>query len=166
MKRILIFWGTVILVAGFVLFWAAGVRADQSVDPDHPVVLTGWEWCPEGYWFDGGPYPPSPGEMCIITLEGTSMHLTHVDAVYNCCIDDIVIDVTINSGLIRIIEYEVWTNPCWCFCYFEASVQIKHLKPGAYTVEVWSHWMNGEEDLRCIEEISVPGHCISSLMQR
>jgi hypothetical protein len=139
--------------------------AEHSTALDVPVVITGWEWCPMGYpcYEDSSPYPFSLDEHCEITIEGYNLFLTHYDAVYNCCIDDIGIEVIIDKDLIRVIESEIWSQPCYCFCYFETDVEIFKLKPGRYTVEVWCHWMSGEEALRCIEEVVIPGNCFSHL---
>lgn len=142
---------------------------DRSLDPPStgtaPYISSDWEWCPLWYEYYGiSDYPPSPNEHCEIDVYGKNVIINHIDAVYNCCIDDIAIDINIEDNMIVMVESEIWTDPCWCFCYFETWAEIRNLPGGIYTVEVWSCWMSGNEDLRCSEEIQVPGDRISSAL--
>ena len=122
-----------------------------------PYFSTGWEWCPMGIdTQDMSIYFPSPDEHCMVMVNGYNVHITHYDAVYNCCIDDVVISVVVENGIIRIVEKEVYTDPCYCYCYFETYADLYNVPAGDYTVEVWSCWMTGDESLRCAELISVP----------
>jgi len=122
-----------------------------------PTFKSGFIWCPEGSETDSGYYDFSPEEHCQVAVIGSKVIVTHFDAVYNCCIDDIFIDVTLENNVIQVDEYEVFTNPCYCYCYFQTSVTVFNVPSGEYTVEVWSHWENGDSDLRCQEEIEIGG---------
>jgi len=155
------FFRNMLIGAVFVFFMSVSVSADpvmmtSSESPWIPDYTPDWEWCPIGFdMMDAEQYPPSPDERCEFFVDGFSLYAVHHDAVYNCCIDDIQIDVSVVKKTIRIVENEVWTMPCYCYCYFKTSVEIHHLKPGEYTVEVWSRWMGGEMDLRCVDEIEI-----------
>jgi len=119
---------------------------------------TSWEWCPMGYSSARtDSYPASPNEYCDVNVEGSSLSLTHFDSPFNCCIDDIFIEVEIEKDVIIITEHELYTYPCYCYCYFEVSVDIHNLKPGEYRIEVWNAWEDGNEDLRCEHDVTIPG---------
>ncbi len=127
--------------------------------PQHLLYYTtDWEWCEMDYdHYGNSGYPPSPNEHCEVIVKKRKIIINHIDAVYNCCIDTIDIQVSIQNNVITVYESEVYTQPCYCFCYFPTSVTITGVAPGNYTVEVWSNWMDGDEDLRCVEEITIPG---------
>ncbi|MBN2056612.1 hypothetical protein JW905_16925 [bacterium] len=121
-----------------------------------PFVLTDWLWCPMSFDLpEGEIYPPSPNEHCELTVIGTHLHAVHYDSVFNCCIDDIEIDVTISGDTIVMLEREIWTDPCYCYCYFQTEADVYNLAPGMYRVEVWSRWMDGSQEMRCLDEVIV-----------
>lgn len=107
--------------------------------PCSPVgVVLGYLGCKEfekATLFDGTP----PDQDCIeyqYDGEGTLL-LKHVNAGFNCCVDDILAEITLVGNLITITEIEEppggW---CDCICLYDVDYQINDLPPGEYTITV------------------------------
>ncbi len=97
---------------------------------------------------EGGPAEANPslsaGQNCVqYDYDGTgTLSLTHVDAVFNCCIDYLTAQITIAGNTITISEGEVATNPCHCLCPYDLQMQIDNLPPGNYRVIVVNPYGN------------------------
>lgn len=61
------------------------------------------------------------------------LELTHENAGFNCCPDDIGADISVRGGLIVISEWER-NAPCDCNCLYDIEMVIEDLQPGAYTL--------------------------------
>lgn len=90
-------------------------------------------------------------EGCKSTLTGTTagtaclrytydpatkkLSLTHVNAGFNCCPEQIHAAVTVTDGTIRIVESETGPN-CRCNCLYDLDIVVESIRPQAYTVMV------------------------------
>ncbi|UCF33977.1 MAG: hypothetical protein JSV78_01465, partial [Phycisphaerales bacterium] len=97
---------------------------------------------------------PEPDSF-IFTVEGNTLHVLHENATYNCCLDEIVISLSVEDDLLILTEEEIAPMPCWCICCFEAEVTIVDLPPRVYTVEF--HWFDYEtwQEQCYVEEIVI-----------
>jgi hypothetical protein len=118
--------------------------------------IGGWshEPCTPG---GGGP----PDEWCDpdiveIVVQGSSLQITHENGAYNCCLDDIVVNLVIEGNVITLTEQEVLTIPCPCICCYTVHASVVDLVPGTYTVfYCWDDPDTGGQE--CHEEVvSVP----------
>lgn len=61
--------------------------------------------------------------------------LTHVNAGFNCCPEQIHAAVTVKDGTIRIAESEAGPN-CRCNCLYDLDIVVENVPPQAFTVTV------------------------------
>jgi hypothetical protein len=61
--------------------------------------------------------------------------LTHLNAGFNCCPGEIVVDITFENSTITIREDETEAL-CSCLCLFDLDYRIENLAPGEYTIVV------------------------------
>ena len=86
-------------------------------------------------------YPWCGDDEILLTVEGTSLHVLHCNAVYNCCCDDIVISLEVEESILRLTEEEILGDPCDCMCCYDVEATIVNLPPGTYTVIFgWLDW--------------------------
>ena len=84
-----------------------------------------------------------------LTIAGSTLHVLHTNATYNCCPDDIVISAVITDGVILLTEEEILTGGCYCICCFDVEATIVNLAPGSYTVQFcWYDYETSEQ--QCI----------------
>jgi len=107
---------------------------------------------PNDPWF-----PPCGDDEIELTVDGSTLHVLHRNATYNCCPDDIVISLSVEENLLILDEEEILTNPCWCICCYNVEATVVDLAPGTYTVEFC--WFDYEAfEVTCYwEDIVVPG---------
>jgi hypothetical protein len=107
---------------------------------------------PNDPWF-----PPCGDDEIELTVDGSTLHVVHRNATYNCCPDDIVISLSVEENLLILNEEEILTNPCWCICCYNVEATVVDLAPGTYTVEFC--WFDYEaSEVTCYwEDIVVPG---------
>ncbi|MBN1552834.1 hypothetical protein JW979_15275 [bacterium] len=118
----------------------------------------GWNWCIEANDSDRlAEYPPHPDEYCEMTVEGYNLYVAHFNTAFNCCLDKITVTVSVEPGIIQIIEEEFATNPCYCYCYYDVFTYLYNLEPGVYDVEVYGRTFGGETELRCTDQITITG---------
>lgn len=63
------------------------------------------------------------------------VYVTHVNAMFNCCSEEIKVGVTISGNNIVVTEDET-SSACNCVCPFDVSYEIGKLVPGQYNVTV------------------------------
>ncbi|NLH50290.1 MAG: hypothetical protein GX444_17050 [Myxococcales bacterium] len=73
----------------------------------------------------------------VFSYEGGILTVTHVNAVFNCCLERVDVTLEISGNVIRLDEVEYTPEPCWCECPFDVATRIAGLAPGTYTVEAW-----------------------------
>jgi hypothetical protein len=97
---------------------------------------------------------PDP-DAFILTVEGSTLHVLHESATYNCCLDEITITLSMEGDILKLTEEEIVTLGCWCICCYEAEATIVDLAPGIYTVEFY--WFDYEtwQEQCYVEEIVI-----------
>lgn len=63
------------------------------------------------------------------------VYVTHVNAMFNCCAEDIKVGVSVNGDDIVVTEDETG-SACNCVCPFDVSYEVGRLEPGRYNVTV------------------------------
>ncbi len=95
---------------------------------------------------------------CIeYSYDGAStLRLTHVNAGFNCCPAEILVDISIEGNVITITENETFDagGPCACLCLFDVEMRIYHLRHGQYTIRVNELYVpEGDEPLEFIIDL-------------
>jgi hypothetical protein len=102
--------------------------------------------CLPGSAFDspGDQYPWCGSDEIEAFVEDHGIHVTHRNATYNCCPDDIKVSMSVEGNLLRLLEKEILTHPCFCLCCYDVKASIVGLLPGAYTLEYcWDDYETG-----------------------
>ena len=99
-------------------------------------------------------YAPCGEDVVEITVDGTSLHTLHQNAMYNCCPDDIVVSLNAQGDVLYLTEDEILSLPCWCMCCYDVEATIVYLPPGTYTV-VYCWFDEDTQDDRCHAEAIV-----------
>ena len=101
-------------------------------------------------------YPWCGNDELDVFVEGHGIHVTHRNATYNCCPDDIKVSLSVEDNLLsRLLKKEILTHPCFCLCYYDVKASIVGLLPGVYTLEY--RWVDYETGAEChIDEIVIP----------
>lgn len=86
-------------------------------------------------------------------VEGGTLTVHHLGALYNCCPEPFAYDVSQDGDLIRIRETEVLVNPCYCICCFNLTVVIEDVQPGSWTIIF--QWYDYETQLWQEQELVV-----------
>jgi len=113
-----------------------------------------------GSYVDSGCLEPPGSGSCpeddeiSLTVDGNTLHVLHANATYNCCLDEIVISLSVEGTLLRLTEEEIVPDPCYCICCYNVEATVVDLVPGEYTVEFY--WYDYETDQeQCYVEIIV-----------
>ena len=86
-----------------------------SVVPDRPFLLSyGNDGCEEG----ARDYPGCGDDEFEFVVRRDTLFVRHLNAVYNCCPDDILVQFGIDDHVIRLVEREILTHPCMCLCCY------------------------------------------------
>jgi hypothetical protein len=111
--------------------------------------LIGWYGC-KSWSKSTPPESATPDQDCLYwEYDGESvLQLIHVNAGANCCPDDIVAEITIESPEITIEEAEVLSTPCYCLCLFDVDYEILGLGPGEYTITILGMYLGSMEPLQ------------------
>ena len=70
-----------------------------------------------------------------VVVENHLVRITHKNATYNCCPDDIEVSLWVAGNLLRLTEKEILTHPCYCLCCYDVKSTIVDLPSGSYTLE-------------------------------
>ncbi len=62
-----------------------------------------------------------------------TLRITHVNAGFNCCPGDLSATISVEDGLILIVEAESEAS-CHCLCLYDVEYEITDLTPGEYTI--------------------------------
>ena len=82
----------------------------------------------------GDDYPGCGDDEIVYTATAGTLNVTHENATYNCCLDDIAIALDAAGNELNLVETENVANPCRCLCCFNAETTITGLDAGTYTV--------------------------------
>ena len=74
-----------------------------------------------------------------IIVRGLYITVIHKNAIFNCCLDEIMVEFEQEHRVLKLFESEVVTMPCWCICPFEVKSIIQVSFPGRYIIEIWSY---------------------------
>jgi hypothetical protein len=86
-----------------------------------------------------GPEKKDWPQDLVIEYAAGVLTVTHVNAVFNCCLDDITVSFELGGTALNIYEDEVTPNPCFCECPFDVVTQIEGLEPGVYVVSAYTN---------------------------
>ena len=68
-----------------------------------------------------------------------TLSLTHLNAVYNCCIDSVMVTIIAGNQVITIVEKEYLENGgCDCICPYDLGYQAGDVEPRTYTLTLLS----------------------------
>jgi Dockerin type I domain len=135
--------------------YLADINRDGSVNVGDVVYMIAWIFragppptCdPYGYVAGYGECKSSvkasktdsipPDQDCISYQYNESgvLSLQHINAAFNCCVDDIIVDLYSNGDTILIQEAEVNPN-CRCLCLYDLDIVVTNLPPGQYFIKV------------------------------
>ncbi|MBN2448655.1 MAG: hypothetical protein JXO22_18155 [Phycisphaerae bacterium] len=89
-------------------------------------------------------------------VSGTMLHVCHLNATYNCCPADIMVELAASGDTLVLTETEIEGDPCDCECCYNVDSTVAGLSSGTYSVEYW--WYDyGTWDWLChIETIEIP----------
>jgi len=76
----------------------------------------------------------SDSDYVSIEVIGNDLHINHMNAYYNCCLEYYV-QYDINGSYITALESDTGM-PCWCICYFNVKSVLYDLENGEYIVTV------------------------------
>jgi len=65
----------------------------------------------------------------------------------NCCLEKIELTMTLNGSLIKILETEYLTTPCFCLCDYPTDAKLGPFDDGTYTLEVYKCTNDSGEEL-------------------
>lgn len=82
-------------------------------------------------------YSSEEPKVEIIT-DGLLVMINHKNAMFNCCLDTILVDLAQEENLLILTEAEIATHPCHCICPYEVSASLEVSLPGQYQVEIWA----------------------------
>ncbi len=92
-----------------------------------------------------GPYCDNADEI-VAVVDGDSIHVTHSNATYNCCPDDIQVLLSVDGNVLWLTETDILTVPCTCLCCFNVESTVVGLSPGSYTIQYcWDDFETGSE---------------------
>ena len=88
---------------------------------------------------------PWCGDDGIVAVVGENkIMVTHLNATYNCCPDEIAVTLEVEGNKLKLNEAEILTTPCDCMCCYNVDTEIAVFEPGEYIVEVcWDDWETG-----------------------
>ncbi len=67
-----------------------------------------------------------------------SLLVFHEDAIFNCCLETITVDCSINNDTIYLEETEIGAL-CDCICPYDISFTISSLEEGNYIIKINQH---------------------------
>lgn len=73
-----------------------------------------------------------------VSVDGLRIFVTHKNAIFNCCLETIVVKFRQDGDLLVLKESEVATVPCDCVCPFEIKATIEVPHRGTYVLEIYS----------------------------
>lgn len=95
--------------------------------------------------------PPGQDQECLeYTYTANVLRIKHINAAFNCCLDAIVGNVSIDGSIIRIESEGILANGmgCFCICLYDVEYEILNLPPSAYTIVAPTFSHSLEIDLR------------------
>ncbi len=137
---------------------AAHFKADfgrSSMQNPCPACVVGVAWCGyEGPFISGysnsgclgsfmefeAEYNRCGDDEIVAESVGDTIHITHFNASYTCCPQDIAVTLTVDGNILRLTEREI-PPVCRCLCCYTIESEIDGVEPGEYTIEYC--WYSG-----------------------
>jgi len=123
----------------------------ESTDPNQssagPSIITyNVEDCDRG---GGATATQSPATLDLrFSVEVDGSYINFKDMINaNCCLDKIELTMTLNGSLIKILETEYLTTPCFCLCDFPTTARLGPFDEGTYALEVYKRTNDSQEEL-------------------
>jgi hypothetical protein len=116
-------------------------------DPGPQGYLAGYEHGPCAAGRDGGGYPWCGEDVFSWISAKRTVQIVHTNAAYNCCVEDIVVALSSDGGVLRLTEAEVLPAPCDCLCCYEIVATLADLEPGDQALEYC--WTDEELGATC-----------------
>ncbi|MEZ5358693.1 MAG: dockerin type I domain-containing protein [Candidatus Zixiibacteriota bacterium] len=66
----------------------------------------------------------------------STLSIQHINAVFNCCLQDFAVEINVMSSTITITEIESDELMCDCICRFDVEYDVLGIEPGVYTIIV------------------------------
>ena len=144
-------------VPGAIVSANSAMRITENPAPQPPQLTEYWNSGCLNTLFDFGEELPCGEDEFAFSVSGSTLHVAHLNALYNCCVDDIVVTLTIEGNSLLLRETDVLTTPCDCMCCYDVESLIENLTPGTYTVEYC--WFDYDEWVeRChTDQIEIAG---------
>lgn len=106
-------------------------------DPDVYGELIGSQGCKQ---LGKSAFPAaSSDEECLEwDLQADILAIRHVNAAFNCCVDDLSADVVVAGSSITVVETETLENGlgCDCLCLYDLDYLVHNPPPGVYSISV------------------------------
>jgi len=100
-------------------------------------------------------YPWCGEDRIEVTVENDLIHITHKNATYNCCPEDIKVSLSADGNVLMVTEEEIG-GVCNCLCCYDVKSTITGLTSGMYVLEYcWYDYETGEKECHT-EEIILP----------
>ncbi len=91
------------------------------------------------------------GQNFEIKFFNDTLHIKHIDAIFNCCVDSINLqyDLSIGSNinLLNIYEIEYANNPCKCNCPIDLDIKFVYLNVKATIINFFVKYYNSEDSI-------------------
>ncbi|RJR31254.1 MAG: hypothetical protein C4574_01320 [Candidatus Latescibacterota bacterium] len=76
---------------------------------------------------------------------GGILRITHENAGFNCCAGEITAIITVEDGVITIVERED-RGDCDCICLWDVSYEIANVEPGAYVIRFVEPYRRADDE--------------------
>ncbi|MDI6793842.1 MAG: carboxypeptidase regulatory-like domain-containing protein [bacterium] len=94
--------------------------------------------------------PVKAKDEIIAKVEGNEVYVTHRNAWYNCCLEEIRVELEQEGNQFKLIETAILEGSgCRCMCLYDVLAAISDLAAGEYIIQVWN------EDQGLLGEITV-----------
>lgn len=67
-------------------------------------------------------------EKMTIDVDANKVIVNHLNAIYNCCIDEIKTEIDVNELTISLYESEIANSPCYCICAYNIFIVLDDLE--------------------------------------
>ena len=80
---------------------------------------------------------PDWPESLAFDFQSGVLTVHHVNGVFNCCIERIDVDVSLQGATLSLYEQQYAPQPCDCICPYDVDTDISGLADATYTVDVY-----------------------------
>jgi len=139
----------IIVIASFVLLSAC--TKEQPKNWESPDVLLDEVSTCKDFGFKADADYPNDTDCLLFEYDGDSiLTLTHINAGFNCCPEEFLINVDLRSDTIYILESEK-DGLCDCYCLYDLHFTIQPIPPGIYSITVAEPYVSQADD-PCLED--------------